>query len=69
MSLVIMNDQLSNELAHVVLEKLQAKLKVAIDHHLEGRDRHERIADICNEIANVSRQAKPKQATVHEVNF
>jgi len=69
MSLVIMNEQLSNELAHTVLDKLQIKLKVAIDHHLEGRDRHERISDICTEISNVARQAKPKQATLHEVNF
>jgi len=49
MSLVIMNEQLSNELAHTVLEKLQDKLSNCIEKHLDGSDQSERISDICTE--------------------
>jgi len=69
MSLVIMNEKLSNELAHTVLEKLQDKLFNCIEKHLDGSDQSERISDICTEISNVARQVKPKNATIHQVNF
>jgi hypothetical protein len=69
MSLVIMNEQLSNELAHTVLEKLTDKLLNCINKHFDGIDQSETISQICTEISNVARQVKPKNATIHEVNF
>jgi len=69
MSLVIMNEQLSNELAHTVLEKLQDKLSNCIEKHLDGSDQSEHISDICTEISGIVRQIRPAKAKIHQVNF
>ena len=69
MSLVIMNEQLSNELAHTVLEKLTDKLLNCINKHFDGIDQAETISQICTEISGIVRQIRPTKATIHEVNF
>ena len=69
MSLVIMNEQLSNELAHTVLEKLQDNLSNCIEKHLDGSDQSERISDICTEISGIVRQIRPAKPKIHQVNF
>jgi len=69
MSLVIMNEQLSNELANVVLEKLTDKLLNCINKHFDGIDQAETISQICTEISGIARQVRPAKATIHQVNF
>lgn len=69
MSLVILDANLGEELAAVVLLKLMDKLKIAVDSHIEGRDREETIGAICSEIKNIVRQSKPTTAKIHQVNF
>ena len=55
MSLVILDANLGEELGAVVLLKLMDKLKIAVDSHIEGRDREETIGAICSEIKNIVR--------------
>ena len=69
MSLVILDANLGEEMSEVILLKLMEKLKIAVDSHIEGRDREEIIGTICSEIKNVVRQSKPTTATIHQVNF
>lgn len=69
MSLVILDANLGEEMSEVILRKLMEKLKIAVDSHIEGRDREEIIGTICSEIKNVVRQSKPTTATIHEVKF
>jgi len=68
MSLVILNHRIADLIATEILTCLMARLNTALEYQAEGKDKHEEICEICNEITNISRQIR-QEIKANEVKF